>query len=59
MTIRSKITANDGIKKLKDEKTDKHSSAILKWRVGREETPWEVSLKEVIGMSRDVYRKRT
>ena len=33
MTIRRKITANDGIKKAKDGKADKHSSAMMKWRV--------------------------
>jgi len=52
MTIRRKITANDGIKKPKDEKADKHSNAMLKSRVlmgGREEKPWEVIAWEVPG----------
>ena len=44
MTIRRKITVNDGIKKAKDEKADKHSSAMLKWRVqGEERSYWKVT----------------
>ena len=52
MTIRRKTTVNEGIKKAKDGKAEKHSSAMLKWRVQGEE-------RRFIGMSRDVYRKRT